>query len=289
MTAQAYALVEYDGRIYCSERYEDSWESVKLQGSIGTRLSWSEALDELNNRIGSEKALADLALHLMVDDQSPATLLAISHKLESLNANKINLYPIRWMLASYWNGDAPDSDVINQILLEQVNNPGTGLVSTSLPNSSSGPDSVSKVAELEAYCKQLKTELAAQKRQLNTLQKDNESLKSRLVNLPLMLSDEVVNSYLACIFNNYWGNVSMDDHCIHTRQINRPLLVSPVTEPSIKVISSIATEIYRLPLDQRLALQGLCLSLIKTNGSLKTRHEFDFLLDDPKSQVMGDY
>lgn len=287
MTAQAYALVEYDGCIYCSEYYEGSWESVTLQGSFGARLSWPEALDELNDRIGSEKNMADMALHLLVDDQSLVTLLAISNKLESLSANKINLYPMRWMLDCFSNGEFPGSTSINQVLLNQVSNTGVSLVPPPLPVSSEQSDSSSELTELKAYCKQLQAESAEQKRQQGMLQNDNEKLRRRLANHTQVLSDGAVNSYLACIFNNYWGNVSLDDHCIYTGQINKPSLISPVREPTEVCIRQISSEIVRLSSDERLMLRELCRKLSKACGGLKVRNEFEFLLDDQALQVFG--
>jgi hypothetical protein len=288
MTSQAYALVEYGEQIYCSEHREGAWGTVKLQGSIGTRLSWSDALTELNDRRGSQKELAEVSLCLMLDNPSPSKLAEISSKLEELNANKISFYPMRWMLERFSNGDAPDSDKINQILLDQVSNPGTGLVSASLPIRSATSDSVSEVAaDLEAYCKQLQTELAEQKRQQTKLQKDNENLKLRLANHTQLLSDSRVNSYLACIFNNYWVYVSLDDHCIFTGQINKPELRSPVNEPSDTTIRQVASEISRLSSDEHVMLSEICRKLTQACLSLKVRHEFELLLEGQRLLVTG--
>lgn len=287
MTAQAYALVEYGDRIYCSECRDDTWESVKLQGSIGTNLSWPEALTLLNDRRGSQSDLAEVLLYLMIEESSASRLLEISRKLEELKANKISLYPIRWMLESFSGGDVSDSEKINQILLEQVSNPGSGIVSAALPGNPAISDAESKVTELEAYCKQLGAELAEKKRQKISLQKDNDKLRRRLANDTKLLSDDVVNSYLACIFNNYWGNVSLDDHCVLTGQLNKPRLLSPVDEPSDTTIRQMASEVSRLASDERVMISEICLKLVQACIGLKVRHEFEFLLDDRKIPVKG--
>jgi hypothetical protein len=98
----------------------------------------------------------------------------------------------------------------------------------------------------------------------------------------------VVNSYLASIFNNYWGNVSLDDHCVHAKQINKPQLSSPVHEPSDICIRQVVSEISRLSSDERLMLSEICQKLVLACSGLKVRHEFEFLLDDPQLRVTGD-
>lgn len=281
MTAKAYALVEYEERIYCSELHDQRWESIPLHGSVGTQLLWPEAINELNDRINADKALANTVLYLLVDSQSPAVLSNITGQLEGLSANNVSLYPMRWMMSSVLKSEALDSKAINEVLLARVSEPENGLVVSPLSFSTEDPNIASEVEELEAANRHLQADMAEQRRQLEALQKDNDSLRRRLANHNQVLSDGEVNSYLACIFNNYWANISPADHCIFTGQINEPELRSPVMEPADTTLRRVAREIQNLGVDERTLLAALCQKLAKAKRSLNVRHEYQFLLDDP--------
>ncbi len=278
MRAQAYALIENAGKIFCSEFLGDEWASVPMRGDIGSSFAWAEALEQLDQRHNESGKLAGIKLLLLHETMSVVFLNEISNQLKCLDADDWNLYPMDWLLT--WQGSSGNVNAkwINQVLLPNLQKPRQAILLDDNCNVVEGADQ-SKEQALLAQCLGLGEQLGIGEKEITRLKKDNDILRRKLSSQPSRLNDELVNTYLSCVFNNYWGHVKPDDHAVMTRQLNKPELRSPVKEPSDKMIERVTQEIQRLPSDQVEHIKYLCKSITSFSPSIICRHSFEFLLE----------
>ncbi len=278
MSVLAYALIENAGKIFCSELLGDEWASVPMRGDIGSLFTWAEALEKLNQRHNESGKLAGIRILLLHETASVVFVNEISNQLKCLDADDWHLYPMEWLLA--WQGSSGDVNAkwINQVLLPNLQNPRQAILLDDNSSAVEGADQ-SKEQALLAQCLGLGEQLGIGEKEITRLKKDNDILRRKLSSQPSRLNDELVNTYLSCVFNNYWGHVKPDDHAVMTRQLNKPELRSPIKEPSDKMIERVTLEIQRLPLDQVDYIKYLCKSITSFAPSIICRHPFEFLLE----------